>query len=496
MIMAVARRELMEHSRSGRVLLLIALNVLLMPLGMYASARDYEARQAVYSQLVRSQQQRLVDVKAMPLHQRARWGWYQEGAEPSLRALRPPSPLSMFTAGLDRRAPSYWQFSPLGAEQGPPPGDIAHDAADGSLDMSASLQILLSLLALIVTVDVIAAEREGGTLRATLAAPIHRADVVIGKWLAAMSICTVAFVAGLCAGALAVQLAAPRLQLGRYILDLAAMAVLGVLFLGAMTGVGLVISASSRSARGALVVGSVLWAGLVFIQPRVVRLVAQVAAPAEPAELLRERRARGIQAVARQRQRELAEVWTSAMGDTPVPTGHFPPDVREVYDRARLPLEQRMFSLRRGVVRNVDDEAARALAARRRVLALLDLTGPVGSLVRGLESISGTGERALAHSVARVGDHQRRLEELAFDRSFGIQVFHPRYQLMISWDGQPSEARDRPPSPAELPGLVLDAETRGTRLMGAVPSAIALATMGLAGVLTACVVLMRRDIVS
>jgi ABC-2 type transport system permease protein len=50
-----------------------------------------------------------------------------------------------------------------------------------------------ALLVLLTTADAFSGERERGTLESLLLAPIHRVDLVVGKWIAALSIWLAAF---------------------------------------------------------------------------------------------------------------------------------------------------------------------------------------------------------------------------------------------------------------------------------------------------------------
>ena len=106
------------------------------------------------------------------------------------RVDRPPNPLSIFNAGLDRRLGNSIHVSHTLV---PTLWDTQSHSADNpflnlfsSVDLVLIFQVILSLLALLFAHDAIAGEREAGTLRLTMANPVSRPVILLAKYISAM----------------------------------------------------------------------------------------------------------------------------------------------------------------------------------------------------------------------------------------------------------------------------------------------------------------------
>lgn len=121
--------------------------------------------------------------------------------------------------------------------------------------------LIVPLMALTIGAGALAGERERGTLEALLAQPVHRCEVLIGKYLGSIAALSSALALGFGSTGL---LLATRGDSGdgmRY----AAIFGLSVLLGWAMVSVGFLISALARRTTLALGVAIFVWLGLVFL---------------------------------------------------------------------------------------------------------------------------------------------------------------------------------------------------------------------------------------
>ena len=104
---------------------------------------------------------------------------------------RPPNPLSIFNAGLDRRlgnsihvrhtlVPTLWDTQSHSS-------DNPFLNLFSNVDLVLIFQVILSLLALLFAHDAIAGEREAGTLRLTMTNPVSRPIILLVKYISAMA---------------------------------------------------------------------------------------------------------------------------------------------------------------------------------------------------------------------------------------------------------------------------------------------------------------------
>ncbi|MXV85048.1 ABC transporter permease subunit [Candidatus Poribacteria bacterium] len=158
MFLTLIRRELIANIITFRFLVAMVVTLSLVVANTVVLIADYERRLTSYDTAVTEHDQRFLT--------RARTYSEVEGA---LLVDRPPNPLSIFNAGLDRRlgnsiairhtfVPTLW--------------DTRSHSADNpflnlfsSVDLVLIFQVILSLLALLFAHDAIAGEREAGTLR-------------------------------------------------------------------------------------------------------------------------------------------------------------------------------------------------------------------------------------------------------------------------------------------------------------------------------------------
>jgi len=136
-----------------------------------------------------------------------------------------------------------------------------------SLDMLIVVKVVLGLLAILLSFDAVAGEREKGTLSLTLFNPVSRALLLMGKSLGAMSSLAIAAAVGFLT-ALIVFIASPMVSLswgewGR----IGLIFLCTLLYLGQFYFLGLIVSCRTRSAGTALGITVLCWAVLMVIVP-------------------------------------------------------------------------------------------------------------------------------------------------------------------------------------------------------------------------------------
>ena len=165
MLMTLIQKEIMHHILSVRFVALLVMCLLLVPLTLSISYRNYR--------------QNLVD------YQEAVKRAYTESEENPPDAQNPnvevsklflkPTPLSVFANGLEEVLPTYLGMTRNGVRQGSTGlAQAPLSYALGHLDFLFVISTVFSLLALLFTFDAVAGEREAGTLRITLANAIPR----------------------------------------------------------------------------------------------------------------------------------------------------------------------------------------------------------------------------------------------------------------------------------------------------------------------------------
>ena len=494
MIGHIALREVKDHVRTFRYLTLSLLAVFLMALGTYLNAKSYLTRVDAHSTMLR-EQERALSENASGANRLHGYGWAPKEMDVALRALRAPSVLSVWARGVDAALPGYWQFTSRGALDGPPLGDVTSSIGTlANIDYLFVTQVILGLLAVLLTFDTISGERESGTLRAVLAHPVPRNAVVIGKFVGALLTILPPVLLGTIISLLVAASAGVAFWRDGGLVWLGVLTLGAVGYLALFAALGVSVSATIRTAKTSLVVTLVLWASLVFVVPRLAALAASLAYPVELADTVQRRTESITTELEHERRLMLADTWIRSTGNSAIPESDFPVGLREAYDRVRLPLETQLFQKRRTLLRASLDERIRAEERRGWVFAVLARFSPAATLEQLANQITATGNTEARRWSRQVEAHQRSLESAAFDRVFGVEIFNPRIDLLISWSPDPRNPTSLPPDIRDLPRFRMSTASLYDALVPALGD-LALLTVSASILLVgACVAFQRYDV--
>ena len=168
MFRILVAKEIAETVLDLRFAIAALLCVVLIPLGMYVSQKDYERRLTSYQAEHQMYRQRYgKDV---------RWDVEAQG-------FRPPSILSVFASGVDPFLPDKVITSRSGLLRiAKEPGtENPHSLLFGKADFLFNVAFVVSFAALIFTFNSISGEKEMGTLRLMIANSIPRSRILLSK---------------------------------------------------------------------------------------------------------------------------------------------------------------------------------------------------------------------------------------------------------------------------------------------------------------------------
>jgi len=498
MIAHVARREVLGHLRSPRFVALCALAVALLAVGAWIDAGRFEARMAYADALDAQRQSAVAFDRAGPDEVVWRYGWRggRVVADPAMRAVRPPTPASVFAIGGDLDAPGFWQFGTEGMSAGASTEAGSLGGRSATLDLEFVVRVVLSLVAMLLAADAVAGDRETGMLRALFAAPVSRVDVLLGKWLGGLL--TLALPLTLGSGVACLVLAAHGIAVldadvwPRVLLLLAG----ALLFLSASLALALYASAHCRDARTATVLLVALWVAAVLIVPNGAALVAAAVAPVTPAEVVRQARTDGLRQLEVERAHVLARLWRTATGSDDVPRdGRLPDDAKRRYDALRRGAEVALMQRKRALLRDLDDRRVREERRQSRLVGLLGAVSPAATFGSFAAAAAGTGRRLEERWEGAAREHQARLERASFDQMHGTELFDARADfLRISFLPGPGDAADRVPTYAEMPAFAPPEPALGADLADALAPLVLLAGENLVFLVLAAVAVTRMEV--
>ena len=262
MVWTIARRELIDIAREGRLRWTAGLIAVLL---LIALAAGWAERRVI--QLDRESAERLARTQwlkqpARDPHSAAHYGAY---------AFKPQDPLTLFDPGVNAytgvaaflEAHKQNEFQFRAAQDG------SSVVRFGELTAAATLQLLIPVLIVFIAFTRFAGEREDGTLRQVLAAGVPRETLALGKVVGIALVLGIVLVPAAIAGAAAVVLAAAGADLGPIGARMAALSLVYIAYFLTILMISLAVSAAVSKSSHALALLIGFWVLNAIVGPRV-----------------------------------------------------------------------------------------------------------------------------------------------------------------------------------------------------------------------------------
>ncbi|HUU17596.1 MAG TPA: ABC transporter permease subunit [Sedimentisphaerales bacterium] len=273
MLKTLIKKEITATVLDMRFVIAALLCVVLIPLGMYVSRKDYELRLAAYQREHQEYRQRY--------GKKVTWDVEAQG-------LRPPSILSIFASGVDPFMPDKIMTARSGLFRTvkEPIADHPHSFLFGKADFLFNVMFIVSLAALIFTFNSISGEREKGTLRLMIANAIPRNRILLSKVVGNYVALLIPFIISVLIALLILD-ASPYVSIASSNVWPAFLVIMGVtfLFILGMVSLGICISAFTKQSIDSIVLAFFVWVTLVLAVPKVSPMVADILYPVESANV-------------------------------------------------------------------------------------------------------------------------------------------------------------------------------------------------------------------
>jgi len=274
MFITLLMKEIHETVQTNRFLIAALLCLVLLPLGMYVTAKNYEQRLDEFRDNENLYHQRVEG--------RLHYSFQGEG-------YRPPSPLSVFSIGLEYFMPNkvltnrngrYAVINDKGI-------DNPQSLLFGKIDFLFNVVYILSMLSLIFTFSSIAGEKESATLRLVLSNPVPRWMIVVAKVLGNYVVFLAPFAFALGVGFLLLALSdsIAVFSLGT-LSTVAVMLAVTLIFLFSMFCLGLMVSSQTYRSLSAMVLLMFIWVVFVLVIPKISPMLAEIFYPVKSASVV------------------------------------------------------------------------------------------------------------------------------------------------------------------------------------------------------------------
>jgi ABC-type transport system involved in multi-copper enzyme maturation permease subunit len=398
----VLRKELLENVLSYRFPLFFLICAILILVSLYVHDADYDKRVRDYSEQVRLADEELAASRMSDLFM----------GRVSIRGFLPPAPLSVFAAGFETALPQYHEFQP----EGPRPGAAASGsesilAAFGQLDFVFIIQMVASLIVLLFASDLIAGEKEMGTLRAILSNSVPRHSILLGKLAGGYLTVWIPFVVSFVLGLIVLGLRSFPLGQGQVPVRLLAVFAATSVFLLAYYAIGLMVSTSSARSRTSLVAILLVWIVLQVVIPHLSDMAASLVDPIRTETVVSMQRSLLVKTIDREKAVALGAKYEELFGpirpnETPVE----PPDKKKEFEAFQADWDTRAQERKAAQLRDIETAYEREKKRQRAIASGLSLLSPSAAYAKLVTDLCGTGEIDRAGYYESVRDHQRTLD--------------------------------------------------------------------------------------
>jgi ABC-type transport system involved in multi-copper enzyme maturation permease subunit len=431
-IRTIALREILEHLKSVRVSAIILLMIAIVPLAVIVNHRAYQQRLDNYSQLSTGR----------------RGGFSMSAGRTGgeYPVYRRPSELSVLVTGADPTMPAYWNFTPNGLQDGPPaaaPRGLAELA--GEIDLLFVVRVVIGLLAFLLAFDVVAGERESGTLKAVLAHSVPRARLLLGKVAGGSATLLMALLLAFVLATLTLQIVHVNLFTGRAVVAVSLFLAASALYAIAFFAIGTLVSCLTASSRTALVSLLVVWVVFVMVIPRLATVAAQAIRPVDSDQVLGIRLREAARPFDDEQAKKLEELWIRLTGQ---PRGMINPGV--VAAPVKLDYETRSTQIiedinrrHRDVINGIVRNQERAVERQQALARTLSRLSPASALGLAAADLAGTGDGLRAAWQRQLHTKQQLLESQLFDLNFGMTIRSGNSTSMMQGSNVPG-ARQAP----------------------------------------------------
>ena len=431
-------KEFLDSLLNRRFVMLAVFSIALMPLSAWINHAYYDARKDAFdSQLA---------------------AFYTSENDKVSRAYRVPAVMSPLARGNEPYMPIYYNFNrPSSGQQvdATSPGNIeAQDFAIlstfGSFDLLFLVQVVFSLLAILLAFDMIAGEKERGTLKAVLANSVPRDKLILSKFLGGFAVLWLAFLIGFLLLFLVLVLFNSAFLDNSVLMRVGFIFGVSTLFIAGFLGMGLMVSTFCHASRTAIVVLLVVWVMMQLVIPKAGEMVAVALRPIKSEHEVRLERQKILAEELALLDDKAGELFTQTTGILAAEKAflHLRSDdpsvaaFRDAYQDAFKAAKQRQNDR----IRAIAQAWQRERDLQRQLGSTIALISPASALTILVSDIAGTGDLAYQQYREAVANQYQIV-----DREYFSQTESNSYRINIGGAMLSGNFSDEAASPEAVP---------------------------------------------
>lgn len=241
MLLTVIRKELLEHLRSFRFIVITAVSLLLVFTSILVMYTNYQTRMENYENLHSTQNVGSVHLR--------------------------PAQLSILVAGMDKSLSLQHGVNAMFINSGQSGETNVLFKLFATPDMHYIVKVILAICAVLLSFNLVSGEKEARTLALSMSNSINRTSLLLGKWFSGLAVLLAPLVVAVLAVAVFFSVS-PSVQTDTQLwIKLGLLLLSSMLYLAFFFTLGLLVSCAYSRSSSALVVSLFLWALFVFIIP-------------------------------------------------------------------------------------------------------------------------------------------------------------------------------------------------------------------------------------
>jgi ABC-type transport system involved in multi-copper enzyme maturation permease subunit len=417
MLGPLIKKEILENIVSYRFPLFLVIVALLIPTSLYVNHLEYRKRVSDYSEQVRLADEALRSSRLIDIHM---------GSIP-LKGFHPPAPLSVFAGGFENSLPRYYEFQPAGPKEGETSvGDESVLSILGKFDYLFIVQMVVSLVVLLFASNLVAGEKELGTLRGILSNSVARPTILLAKLIGGFVAVWLPFIIAFLLGMIVLSAGSFPLLTGANPLSVLLIFLATSLFILMYFTLGLLVSASTPRVGSAQVATLLIWIVLQLVIPKVSDMVAALAYPVKTETVVSLQKSMIVKTLEEERGKLLGREYERIFGrGAPLTTDPTPRPGLNEWNTIKSDADSRFRERKADQVRQVEDAHRREKHVQQTIAGTLSLLSPGAAFTRLITDICATGEIDNEKYRNAVSLHQQTLDAALFSHISKTTLIFP-----------------------------------------------------------------------
>ena len=426
-------REIQGAIADFRFWVVLILCLSIIPLSFYVSVKNYSQRLSDYQQEVQAYKDRT------SVHS-------QMAAE----GVHPPSPLSIFSRGLDNKMPYKVITSHEGnyrIEYAKP--DNKQDLL-GEIDFAFIVAFVLSILAIAFTFSAISGDKESGVLRGILSNAVLRRQVLMAKLLGNYLVFLVPFLLSMLVALLVVYTTGVIPIFSKELFPaVLVMIAISLLFLFALFNLGLWISTLAQNSILSINILLLVWIVLGLVIPKVSPIIGSVIYPVESTGVHESRKAAIRRNILKESEKEEKDLFLKIRGQLrPGETGVDGrwTDVLSAYDEQYESIREKYEQLLASETEKLVNDYKLRCNKQSNLARSIARLSPIYAANSLIAEFSGTGYSEMDYFMNQAPEYQEYMKQNYYDK-MKFKIYRDENGYMTSGTGNQEDF------PTEVPTL-------------------------------------------